>query len=243
MNQTASPVLPVGVPIRVLETNPAMIPPAAATAAVSMEIGISPPGLLAVPCHQMMRGPPSPDVEALPAQILAEIELPPALTVMLVPMPAENVGHAPLTVGRLGGMVPPLVRLPLLEPMLVPLVEPLLVALALALPLFEPLDPELLPEVDPETELLPEELSEPVPLEPALAPLVELSAELPLSYPEPLLDPLPLPPRPEPAPSPVAAQAGTPPAAPSSRVRTYGDNDRPIQLTMASLRRKVGQVT
>jgi hypothetical protein len=81
-----------------------------------------------------------------------------------------------MTVGRLGGMVPPLVRLPLLDPLLVPLVEPLLVPLLvplalplfepplapLALPLFEPLDPELLPEVDPETELLPEELSEPV---------------------------------------------------------------------------------
>jgi len=65
--QTASPVLPVGVPVRVLCTKPAMIPPAAATAAVSIEIGISPEGLLAVPCHQMMRGPPSPDVEAAPA--------------------------------------------------------------------------------------------------------------------------------------------------------------------------------
>jgi hypothetical protein len=76
-------------------------------------------------------------------------------------------------------MVPPLVRLPLLEPPLVPLVEPLLVPLAL--PLFEPLDPELLPEVDPETELLlPEEVSEPALLEPVLAPLVELPAELPL---------------------------------------------------------------
>jgi hypothetical protein len=134
-------------------------------------------------------------------------------------------------------MVPPLVRLPLLEPLLVPLVEPLLVPLAP--PLFDPLDPELLPEADPETEPLPEELLEPVPLEPVLAPLVELSAELPRSCPEPLLDPLPLAPRPESAPSPDAAQAGTPPAAPSNRMKTYGDNERPIQLTMASRRRKV----
>jgi hypothetical protein len=75
-------------------------------------------------------------------------------------------------------MVPPLLRLPLLEPLLVPPVEPLLAPPAL--PLFEPLDPERLPEVDPKTGLLPEELSEPVLLEPVLPPLVELPAELPL---------------------------------------------------------------
>jgi hypothetical protein len=49
--QTASPVFPVVAPVRLFALNPMMIPPAAATALVSNAIGISPAGLLAVPCQ------------------------------------------------------------------------------------------------------------------------------------------------------------------------------------------------
>src|SRR5258708_10847253 len=107
------------------------MPPSAASLAVSIEIGISPAGLLAVPCHQMMRGPPDPDVEGLPPQTFALMELPPALTVTLLPMPAVNVGHVPFTIGIAG--VPPAATEPELEfepllpvPLLVPLLPPVL---------------------------------------------------------------------------------------------------------------------
>jgi hypothetical protein len=48
---TASPVFPVVAPVRLFPLKPMMIPPAAATAFVSNAIGISPAGLLAVPCQ------------------------------------------------------------------------------------------------------------------------------------------------------------------------------------------------
>jgi hypothetical protein len=49
--QTASPVLPVVVPVRLLATNPTMIPPAAVMALVSKAIGTSAVALLPVPCQ------------------------------------------------------------------------------------------------------------------------------------------------------------------------------------------------
>ena len=49
--QTSSPVLPVGVPVRVLASKPTIIPPAAVTAPVSRAIGTSFVALLPVACQ------------------------------------------------------------------------------------------------------------------------------------------------------------------------------------------------
>jgi hypothetical protein len=175
-------------------------------------------------------------------------------------MPAENVGHVPLTVGSfVGVMLFVSVGIPLLEPeppleLLVvppelPPLELLVVPLELPPPLEDP--PELveLVEVVPEPLPLPELLD---PLEP-LWPL-ELLVFKPTSEPLPLplrVDPVPapasigelleLPEVPDTGPVtlstgdpfPLAAQPGAHPAAPTSKANMQPDSVRSNRFTTA----------
>jgi hypothetical protein len=122
----------------------------------------------------MMSGPPPID----PAHTLAWMVPPPALTVIVPPLLAANVGHEPITVGRCVGSVPyeSATTVPPDEPASLPELEPVFV-------------PELLPPLEEGPDELP---PDDAPLSSPLLPLL-LSPEL-----EPLSEPPSSPPEPEP---------------------------------------------
>jgi hypothetical protein len=157
-----------------------------------------------------------------------------AVTVMAVPLPAENVGHVPLTVGRSGGMVESVSLAP------------------------DELELLIAPELD-ECELPlddPDELAE-LELDPPLLPLPELPLPLPLPSPElplplpPLLDsldPLEVPllvlvpcvPWPTLPLDPDPPQAGTTQKAPRSAKTPHGASQSDLERTGASFVRTCG---
>jgi hypothetical protein len=85
--------------------------------------------------------------------------------VMVVPAPAENVGHAPITAGRFGGIVPPPPPDVLTPLLLVELLLPVLLLDEEPKPLLELVDELGEPLLDGTPELLGlPELEGPVPL-------------------------------------------------------------------------------